>query len=402
MKHYKKKSSSGINGIHALVFLVGTSVLLSCAADKGTINVAKIDRQRIIEAADRYLLEEPVTVTAHQCERSMGGIHDFYSEGDYWWPDPENPDGPYIQRDGQTNPNNFVAHRKAMRNMSIWVPTLVAAYKITGDTKYADHAIRHLKAWFVDEATMMNPSLLYAQAIKGRVTGRGIGIIDTLHLTEVARAIQVLEALGYLSGTDLDGIKNWFEDYLKWMTTHEYGIAERDNGNNHSTCWVVQVGSFANLVDDQQQLAFCRDFYKKTLLPGQMAPDGSFPRELRRTKPYGYSLFNLEAMAMVCQILSVPEDNLWKYETDDGLSIGLGLEYMYPYMVDKSKWPLEPDVMYYDEWPVRHPFLLFGGLALDRPEYIALWKTLDPDPTVDEVLRNFWIRQPVLWVNHNN
>ena len=35
----------------------------------------------------------------------------------------------------------------------------------------------------------MNPHLLYAQAIKGRFTGRSIGIIDTLHLVEVARAI---------------------------------------------------------------------------------------------------------------------------------------------------------------------------------------------------------------------
>ena len=127
--------------------------------------------------------------------------------------------------------------------------------------------------------------------------------------------------------------------------------------------------------------------------------DGSFPRELGRTKPYGYSLFNLEAMAMVCEILSIPEDNLWNYTLDDGRYIGLGIEYMYPYMVDKSTWPLPPDVMYYDEWPVRHPLFLFGGLELNKPEYIELWKTLDPDPTVEEVIRNFPFRQPVLWVD---
>ncbi len=34
----------------------------------------------------------------------------------------------------------------------------------------------------------MNPNLQYAQAIQGRFTGRGTGIIDTLHLVEVARA----------------------------------------------------------------------------------------------------------------------------------------------------------------------------------------------------------------------
>jgi len=384
-------------GLRAM-FLLLLVTAASCTSSDTFIDVARYDRERILKAADQYLLEKPVTVTAQQCERSTGGLHDFYSEGDYWWPDPENPDGPYIRKDGQTNLGNFTAHRKAMRNLSIWVPALVAAYKITGNEKYAEHAVRHLMAWFAENGTMMNPNLLYAQAIMGRVTGRGIGIIDTLHLAEVARAIQILQKLGYLSGQELAGIKNWFARYLEWMTTHEYGIAERDNGNNHSTCWAVQVGAFASLVDDREQLQFCRNFYKDTLLPNQMAEDGSFPRELRRTKPYGYSLFNLEAMTMVCEILSVPEDNLWEFELEDGRSIGLGLSFMYPYMKDKSTWFKEPDVMYFDEWPVRHPLLLFGGLALRKPEYIELWKTLDPDPEVEEVVRNYPFRQPVLWV----
>ncbi len=373
--------------------------LIACQPGNPGIDVDEFDRERIITAADKYLLEEPVTVTAAQCERSFGGLHDFYSEGDYWWPDPDNPDGPYIRKDGQTNPGNFIAHRKAMRNLSIWVPALVAAYKITGDEKYAAHAVKQLLAWFANPSTMMNPNLMYAQAIMGRVTGRGIGIIDTLHLAEVARAIQVLEEMGYIRGQDLQGIKTWFSQYLEWMTTHEYGLAERDNGNNHSTCWVVQVGAFASLVDNEEDLEFCRDFFKFTILPDQMAGDGSFPKELGRTKPYGYSLFNLEAMAMVVQILTTPEEDLWAFELEDGRSIAAGIDFMYPYMKDKFAWPKDPDVMYHDEWPVRHPFLLFGGLALDKPEYIDLWKTLDPDPQVEEVIRNFPFRQPVLWID---
>ena len=67
----------------------------------------------MIKAAESYLNDKPVTVTASHSPRSAGGLHDFFSEGDYWWPDPKNPDGPYIQRDGMTNPDNFVEHRKA-------------------------------------------------------------------------------------------------------------------------------------------------------------------------------------------------------------------------------------------------------------------------------------------------
>ena len=78
--------------------------------------------------------------------------------------------------------------------------------------------------------------------------------------------------------------------------------------------------------------------------------------------------------------------------------MGKAMAYIYPFIADKKKWPLKPDVMYWKEWPIRHPCLLFGGLALDRAEYVALWKKLDGDPKVDEVIRNFPIRQPVFWV----
>src|SRR5512141_1656221 len=101
-------------------------------------DLAAIERPRVLAAATKYLAEQPVTVTAASSPRSAGGKHDFFSEGDYWWPDPQNPDGPYIQRDGESNPANFVEHRRAMVRLSLIVPALAAAYKITRERKYRD------------------------------------------------------------------------------------------------------------------------------------------------------------------------------------------------------------------------------------------------------------------------
>ena len=353
------------------------------------VDVAAVDRQRILRAAKRYLQEQPVTITASSSPRSAGGKHDFFSEGDYWWPDPKDPAAPYIQRDGLTNPANFVAHRQAMIRLSLHVPALTAAFKITGQRAYAEHAARHLRAWFADEATRMSPHLLYAQAIQGRFTGRGICIIDTLHLVEVARAASLLP------GVD---VRPWFEQYLQWMTTHVYGLAERDAKNNHGTCWTMQVAEFARYTGNERLMALCRERFKTLHVPGQMAADGSFPLELARTKPYGYSLFNLDAMAGICQILSTPADNLWQFELPDGRGMRRALAYMVPYIAQKKSWPKPPDVMYDDQWPVRHPSLLFAGMAFNQPEYIGIWRRLNPDPAVDETLRNYPLRQPVLWI----
>jgi alginate lyase len=361
-------------------------------------DVAAFDRSRVMKAANQYLSEAPITITASSSSRSGGGAHDFFSEGDYWWPDPKNPEGPYIQRDGMTNPHNFTDHRRYLMRLSVQVPALVAAWKLSGDQRYAAHAVKHLRAWFLDEKTRMNPHLKFAQAIKGRVTGRGIGIIDTIHLVEVGHAIETLEASTALSKSELAGIRQWFADYLNWMTTHPYGIEEREAKNNHGTCWVMQVAEFAKLTGNQELLGFCRERFKTVLLPNQMAADGSFPQEMRRTKPYGYSLFNLDALATICQILSTPQENLWEFELPDGRGMRKAMEFMAPYIRDKKSWPLKPDVMYDQEWPMRHCSLLFAAQAFDKRDYIELWKPLKADSTVEEVIRNFFIRQPALWV----
>jgi hypothetical protein len=129
-----------------------------------------------------------------------------------------------------------------------------------------------------------------------------------------------------------------------------------------------------------------------------MDKDGSFPLELKRTKPYGYSLFNLDAMTSICQILSNKQDNLFAYTTEDGRNLELGLKFMIPYIENKSLWPFQHDVMYWDEWPVRHSSLLFGGLAYKNKKYIELWKSLNANVTTPEIIRNMPVRYPILWV----
>jgi Alginate lyase len=362
------------------------------------LDIAALERPRVLAAAARFLDEDPRTVTAARSPRSAGGPHDFFSEGDYWWPDPRNPDGPYVQRDGMTNPDNFVEHRRALMRLSVQVPTLAAAWRLTGDARYAAAAGPHLRAWFLDPATRMAPHLRYAQAIHGITTGRPQGVIDTLHLVEVARAIEALDLSPALSAPEREGVRGWFRDYLAWLTTDENALKERDAKNNHATCWLLQVAAFARLVGDQERMAWARERFKTVIVPGQVAADGSFPEELRRTKPYGYSLFNLEAMAGVAQTLSTKDDDLWTFALPDGRGLRRALAYMVPYIRDKKAWPKPPDVMYDAEWPMRQASLLFGGLALGQPEYIALWKTLPADSNVEEVVRNFFIRQPVLWL----
>ena len=359
------------------------------------------ERDRVLRAAATVQDLPPVSfrdIPLPPTARAAGvAPGDYYSMGDYWWPNAETADGlPYVRRDGASNPGNFDGHRRALREMRAAVATLAAAYLVSSQAGPAERAGEWLHRFFVDPATRMNPHLQFAQAIPGVTSGRGIGIIDTIHLAEVALAAEALEAV--LPRPTAVGVKAWFSEYLQWMRTHPHGREEAVTRNNHSVAYWLQVAVFARYVGDAKELAEARRVFLDVLLPDQLAPDGSFPRELARTKPYGYSIFQLDNVALLTEVLSTAEGDLWHYTLPDGRGIARAIEFLFPYLRDRSAWPYPADIEHFDAWPVRQPALLLGADRLGRPEYRALWERLTPDPANEEVQRNMAVTQPVLWV----
>lgn len=351
----------------------------------------------IIKIADHYLREQPVHITDERAKLSAGSPNEYYSNGDYWWPDPSAENGlPYVVRDGETNPDNFTAHRHALRKMRLAVTHMAAAYRLTGNEAYAKGAGQWLYEFFIQEKTRMFPHLLYAQAIPGICDGRGIGIIDTLHLIDVPKAIETIKT--QLFPELYQGLTRWFSEYLTWMNTHPNGIEERDWHNNHAVAWLAQASSFASFIHNEEMLTFCRKRYKEVILPQQMALDGSFPQELKRTKPYSYSCFVLDNMVNICLLASTKEDNLWEYELPDGRGINKGISFIVPFIQNKGLWKLKPDVEHDEEWPVAMPFLLFAGIHDKNQEFIDLWKFRYRVVRSEEVRRNIAVRCPYLFM----
>ena len=103
-------------------------------------------------------------------------------------------------------------------------------------------------------------------------------------------------------------------------------------------------------------------------------------------------------MAGVAQVASTKENNLWMFQLPDGRGMHRGMEFIVPYIENKSSWPFPHDVMYWNEWPVRHPCLLFAGLQYQDDHYLNVWKKLEADPEIFEVKRNLPLRHPLLWV----
>ncbi|MDQ2832984.1 MAG: alginate lyase family protein [Acidobacteriota bacterium] len=378
-----------------------TSPLFAQSRATSRPDVAAIDHDRILKAATSALARTPAPPASIPAPRSPGTPHDLYSEAEDYWPDPANPAGSYVlHSSGPPNPAAFTAHRDALLAVGIDVPALTAAFVLTREARYADHAMAHLRAWFIDPDTSMSPNLAYAYTIPPAKTGRFEGIVEAVHLAELVQCIPFLTSANALSSDDHAALTNWLDEYFAWLMNSRTGGLARDSKSHHGTSWLLQAAAIARLgqAADDRRLTALRHQYQGSTLRAQMVADGTFPHELTTSNPYRNSLFNLDMLAGICLLLTTRFDDVWNYELQDGPGMRSAIARHYPYILDRGAWPYRADAVYFNDLPVRPPSLLFAARAYERPEYASLWKTLPADPKTNQLERTYPIRQPLLWV----
>jgi hypothetical protein len=402
--------------------LAATSTPPAPAGTPTRPDVAAIDHDRILAAAEHWLTQRPATITSYPCPRSPGTLHDYYSEAESDSATETAPDSPQKV----AAPTPFTAHRDAVFDLGLAVPALTAAYLLTGEPRYTEHAADWLRAWFVDPSTRMTPRLDFASTPNPPAAqpsadantaaivypgGRPEGILETLPLVEVAQAIPFLASSAALSEADRKAVQAWFAAYLQWLTEPQdsgprLAALARDRKDHHATSWLLQASAYTMLSVPQSDvekaedpgLTALRHRFKTVTLRAQMHADGTFPQELVSATPYRDSLFNLDLMAGVCHLLSTRLDSMWNYSLQDGPGMRSAIAFHFPFIADRSMWPYRADRDHFKELPARRASLLLSARAYERPEYAALWKTLPADPPSPVILRTLPIRQPLLWV----
>lgn len=275
--------------------------------------------QAMLEKASKALQHGPYSVTDKKLLPASGSKHDYYSFGPYWWPNPGTKSTlPYIRKDGQINPSSKTddTDSKRMVLFANDVRALSLAAFYTQDARYAQKARTMLKAWFINKATRMNPNLDYAQAIPGIVNGRGIGIIDTRVLIDVADSIALLHNMGKLPPQEFAQYQHWYAQYTSWLLTSRNGQEEGNWYNNHGAWYDAQVTAFSLFAGNLPQATRQIEIFKNRHLAAQVNTKGELTAELERTRSFHYSNFALAAYARMGRYGEIAGDDLWKFELD--------------------------------------------------------------------------------------
>jgi hypothetical protein len=344
-------------------------IIAELAANK----TASAQLRKLVEAA---LKAGPWSVTNHRPKNPGNAkLNDYYTEAPYWWPDPKNPSGPYIRKDGERNPERTSENRRDIGELCECLLTLGMGAGFLSDPRCSERAAKVISVWFIDPKTRMNPHLEFGQAVIGKNDGRGAGMIETVSLIDAAQGIALLEQSGKFDKDVSAGVRRWFADYLRWMTTSSKGLDEKNAGNNHATWWTAQVAAFATLLRDREIQAMAWTRYRTHLIPKQVKPDGSCPAEEARTKSLSYSTMNLDGYSILCRLAQLNGTDLWHWRAPSGVNLEKSFYYLKPYVLQPKSWskqqitPFEPD-------RTRTIFLGLAGLGLHSQELLSAYRQL--------------------------
>ncbi|WP_160154749.1 alginate lyase family protein [Microbulbifer sp. ALW1] len=291
------------------------------------------------EKAQQALAHPLYSVVEKESTPASGDRHDYYSLGPYWWPNPDTQDGlPYIRRDGKRNPaiNQLAGDNGRLVALSRDVTALALAYRVTGDTRYADKARTQLHNWFIRPDTRMNPNFQHAQAIPGLNDGRGIGIIEARFFIPLIDAVELLGA--QLSAEETQHIHQWFQQFNHWLLTSDNGFEEDNWHNNHGTWFDAQVVAFALFTGDVDTAKRRLRITQMRRIGAQFDRHGNQHAEFERTRPWHYANFNLEAYNLLGRFGEQVGVDIWNYSVD-GHALKKGYALIAETVMSPENWP---------------------------------------------------------------
>lgn len=272
---------------------------------------ASTEAKSIIKAADKYCGKVPVVVVGNKTLHFAPDEHYFCSMGPYRWPDPKHP-GQYVWRDGERNPDYSTYDSGKLEELDRRCEKLSKAFYITRDKKYYDAFVKQLCAWFIDEETYMYPNFEYSQVIPGKNNDKGSssGTISAYAFNTVVESIRLVDCVQRINKKTYKALQCWFKEFAEWEDNNYGDYFQKVNNNISLAFDVTQVNLYLFAGERRKARNISRGFAERRIYC-QIKKDGRQPEELKRTRAYSYSLYNLTHIIDFCLLMNYWDKNYY-------------------------------------------------------------------------------------------
>lgn len=267
-----------------------------------------------------WLSEADCFVTDKQSHRSGLDLHDYCSAAPYWSEDGQRFDGLVQDRRSPDDPKSGHFDRTSMLKFLRKVYGLTLAGRLLNRRDLFARPAALLRAWFLDPATRMNPTMRHAQVIPGRTDVNAVGIVEFREYCYLPYAICLLAREGALSREDVCAIGVWFRQLLEDCDRAGITSSALGRRNNIATWATAVLGSLALFVSEFDN-AYSLVRTASIRLGMQLGALSLQPHETERTRPLHYSLFNLSAWWSVTRLGKEFGVNLENYSGSAGESL---------------------------------------------------------------------------------
>ncbi len=291
----------------------------------------------LVSKANRIIKIKPIAVTNKETSIS-GDKHNYESLSIYWWPDPKNPGGPYVARDGEFNPEYKKYDYPRLLQLKDNLVTCSKAFFLTGDSRYYDYFCRQLDTWFINPETRMVPNLEFSQFVPGHNNGRGNpqGMSDAYNFNDMLESIRLVNAVASIGKPRMKAMKAWFKDLAHWMQTSDYGLKTQAFKNSQVLSFDVTVYNIFIFTGQKSARKAIFKAFSTKRVNAQIDAEGKMPESLRRTKGFSYSVSSLQKFVDFMSLAKADGKNLPK-ETRD--KIQSAFDYITPFTTNRNAFP---------------------------------------------------------------
>jgi hypothetical protein len=277
------------------------------AALAKTSSFSETARREVISHADAMLCQRSLSVTAN------GG-------GNSWV-----ADRAYVV-DGEVDPTADRSDYRMAERLSRGLVALGWAYRITGDGRYAQHALGLIDEWAINPATRFVP-----------------------HITSNNREIEIyITQPGIIFGADLIwSYGGWTQaqrqSFVGWVGDLADAYID-DATSNNIDLWRLNLLAVAGRFTGRAELtAYALGRYTSRV-GSLISPDGVMLTEIDRTRSLFYSVFGASALVNLAEILRLDGHNLYAVEGGAGQTLLTALDNLATYLVEPdpiASWPYE-------------------------------------------------------------